>query len=73
MKENRRTGILFSSSLSWSDLDQEAVVHLQLCQTGISKIIQLYRDPRDLAKGCINNRKFGAKSKHAYRSPTKKD
>lgn len=50
MKENRRRGILFSTLLLWSDLGQEAVVYLQHCQTGITKIIRLYRDARGLAK-----------------------
>ena len=50
MKANRRGGILFSAPLLWSDLGQEALVYLQPCQTGITEIIRLYRDPRGLAK-----------------------
>lgn len=69
MKANRRGGILVPPPRCF-DPGHEAVVHLQACQTGIPEIIP---DSTWFGKGCINNKKFGAKSKHAYRSPTERD
>jgi len=64
--------ILFSTPLLWYDLGQAAVLYLQPYKTGITEIIRL-QGTTCFGKGCIKNRKFGAKSKHAYRSPTKRD